>query len=348
MWVENNRLYDRYVGRDGKTHKASVPLAKNTPQAHRMARNALENKIAGILSPECKTGLNALVRVYLNSKNVKTSTMINYENAFGQIVSILGDDLTAAELSAPLIRQKFLECEKPISKINRYTLLLNNFLRWLYEYGYISAPIKISTLKEKKQLRPASDLFLEQGELRKLLERLAGTMDGYICEFMALTGCRIGEAAALTLADVGDRYISITKTYFEKTNSCGPPKTATSERDIFIQPELRKFLRNYFEWRSLYMLARGIRTDKLFFSCHGDYLHPSALRGKLSRIDAKLHPHIFRHTHVALLAERGASLETISRRLGHSDSKITRDVYFHVTERMKEQDESFLETVSFL
>jgi integrase len=96
------------------------------------------------------------------------------------------------------------------------------------------------------------------------------------------------------------------------------------------------------------MLARGIRTDKLFFSCHGDFLHPSALRGKLSRIDPKLHPHIFRHTHVALLAERGASLETISRRLGHSDSKITRDVYFHVTERMKEQDESFLETVSFL
>ena len=50
MWVENNRLYDRYVGLDGKTHKASVPLARDTPQAHRTAEKALKNKIADILS----------------------------------------------------------------------------------------------------------------------------------------------------------------------------------------------------------------------------------------------------------------------------------------------------------
>ena len=49
-----------------------------------------------------------------------------------------------------------------------------------------------------------------------------------------------------------------------------------------------------------------------------------------------------------MLAEAGVPLETISRRLGHSDSKITREVYMHVTEGMKRQDRERLEKVRIL
>jgi len=54
------------------------------------------------------------------------------------------------------------------------------------------------------------------------------------------------------------------------------------------------------------------------------------------------------YTHVALLAEAGVPLETISRRLGHSDGHTTRDVYFHVTKRMEEHDRRLLDTVQIL
>lgn len=39
-----------------------------------------------------------------------------------------------------------------------------------------------------------------------------------------------------------------------------------------------------------------------------------------------------------MLAEAGVDLDTISRRLGHADSKITKEVYMHVTNKMKEHD----------
>lgn len=59
-----------------------------------------------------------------------------------------------------------------------------------------------------------------------------------------------------------------------------------------------------------------------------------------------LHPHIFRHTHTALLAEQGMSLDAISRRLGHSNSNITKEIYFHVTEKLKARDEEAMSRVT--
>ena len=61
-----------------------------------------------------------------------------------------------------------------------------------------------------------------------------------------------------------------------------------------------------------------------------------------------LHPHIFRHTHTALLAEQGISLDAIARRLGHSNSDVTKQIYFHVTKKLKKLDENALDKVSIL
>ena len=44
----------------------------------------------------------------------------------------------------------------------------------------------------------------------------------------------------------------------------------------------------------------------------------------------------------------GVSLDAISRRLGHSDSKITKDVYFHVTKKLIERDNMEFANVRFL
>ena len=57
---------------------------------------------------------------------------------------------------------------------------------------------------------------------------------------------------------------------------------------------------------------------------------------------------MMRHTHVALLAEQGVSLDAISRRLGHSDSQITRDIYFHVTKKMQERENLQLKKIKIL
>jgi integrase len=42
------------------------------------------------------------------------------------------------------------------------------------------------------------------------------------------------------------------------------------------------------------------------------------------------------------------SLESIARRLGHSSSDVTKQIYFHVTEKLKARDEEAMSRVSIL
>ncbi|MGI6003763.1 MAG: tyrosine-type recombinase/integrase [Lachnospiraceae bacterium] len=59
-------------------------------------------------------------------------------------------------------------------------------------------------------------------------------------------------------------------------------------------------------------------------------------------------PHALRHTHTAMLAEAGVPLEMISRRVGYADSKVTKEVYYHVTERMKNCARNRIRSVKIL
>ncbi|EEU30944.1 hypothetical protein HMPREF0501_00349 [Limosilactobacillus coleohominis 101-4-CHN] len=54
-------------------------------------------------------------------------------------------------------------------------------------------------------------------------------------------------------------------------------------------------------------------------------------------INKPLTTHIFRHTHVSKLAELEVPLYIIQNRLGHADSSTTRDVYLHITEKIKQK-----------
>ena len=352
MWIQQTktgyRMYDRYTSIDGKVHKASVPMDRDTPQARRKAREELAKLIADKSAIISEMRLKSLVELYLEHKDVKPSTMANYENAFGKILESLGD-VPLDKLTAPYVLRKFSQIRKPQTTINRYIVLLNNMLDWANQYGYISEQIHVRSGKVKDKKRDPELEYLEKEELAEVLDQLQGTMDYYVCKFLALTGCRIGEVAALTLSDLDDKYIHITKAY-KLENGVSTPKTEHSNREIYIQPELRSFLKEYETWRKIRMMEIGVRTDLLFFTRNGSYISNNTLLLKLKKLSCNkhLHPHIFRHTHVALLAEQGMSLEAIARRLGHSDSKITKEVYFHVTEKLKERDEKALDKISIL
>lgn len=44
---------------------------------------------------------------------------------------------------------------------------------------------------------------------------------------------------------------------------------------------------------------------------------------------------MFRHTHVSKLAETGVPLYVIQHRVGHENSKITEQVYLHITKKVQ-------------
>ena len=82
-------------------------------------------------------------------------------------------------------------------------------------------------------------------------------------------------------------------------------------------------------------------------------IRDSTYRYQLNQVSKKalgrtITPHTLRHTHTSLLAEQGVDIETISRRLGHEDSHITKKIYLHVTKKMRERDNQQIQSIKIL
>lgn len=348
MWIEQTknglRMVDRVTIR-GKTKRVSVPLSRDTPQGRRQAQTELLDKIALERMNVTEKTFRELVELFIEQKDVKPTTEQNIRYTFNAINEIFGD-YQVRKISAAFIKRTLLESDKSTQTCNLYLKFIKGFLKWCYEYEYIQEDIasKLNFFPEKSVHTDESDKYLEADELQAVLDQLQG-MSYHIAKFLSLTGMRIGEALALTLDDI-DTHIHITKSY--SGNILTTPKSSSSWRDVYIQPELRKMLDEYMKWRKLYEMSKGVRSKYLFFSLNGGMLNSHTFSGQLKKVkcEKNLHPHIFRHTHTALLAEQGVPLDTISRRLGHESSRITKEVYLHVTNKMKKQDEEKLKSVT--
>lgn len=64
------------------------------------------------------------------------------------------------------------------------------------------------------------------------------------------------------------------------------------------------------------------------------------LRNLLNQLEINpITMHGLRHTHASVLLYLGASINSVSERLGHADIQTTQDHYAHVIKEMKERDE---------
>lgn len=233
-------------------------------------------------------------------------------------------------------------------------------IRWGYNNDYVSDISwldKIQPLKDNERKERLEKKYLESDELKILLESMTVTKWRYLAQLTALSGLRIGEAIALLDSDVDceNRIIRVTKSHDPNTNITGYPKTSTSYRDVYMQDELYTLCQHIRIAMKQEQLACGYRTDLFLSDVNGNYLAYYAYNKYLKELahrvldkKIKITTHVMRHTHVALLAEQGVSLDAISRRLGHSDSQITRDIYFHVTKKMQERENLQLKKIRIL
>ena len=330
MWTQESRgklrLYERYIDLDGNEHKISVPLASNSARDYKEAVSKLMFKMSGQEHNGDEIRLNDLMEKYINREDIKESTRLNYVCFSRKLNGIFGNPYISA-IDNAMVKRKLSDCDLSIKRKNAAIKLIKSLCRFAQEYGYNANSITVRPFKEKAKPRNIEDEYLTAEELQAVLDRMYG-VDYYFTKFLALTGCRFGEAAALLISDYHDGYITVSKTGWH--GKAQTAKTVTSNRDIYVQAELRKLMAEYLPYRKTLMIARGVRTDLLFFNRNGNMIqHPSYTVLLHNLEDNKhLHAHIFRHTHASLLAEAGYSLEAISRRLGHADSDITKKSIF--------------------
>ena len=167
--------------------------------------------------------------------------------------------------------------------------------------------------------------------------------------FAILTGMRIGEIQALEDRDCWGSIIRINKTYDRTNRIVTTPKTIESRREIHIQPELRVCIDQIREYKKIIgydgpLFFPDSKGQRLNYSNYNDYLENVSL-GALGR---KITPHIFRHTHCSILVMNGLSYEAIMARLGHEDSKVTKQIYTHRLKELKERENRQIDSIKLL
>ena len=358
MWIEKTKKGFRAVERytdplTGKVKKASVSMEKNTATTRKIAEKILAEKIHD-KSTQMKAPVELTVQDAVdawqerNKVDVKESTQRTYKTQGKQVTRILGSDTLLNSLSAPYVNKVLGKTLKDAHSRNLALKRIKNVLRFAYANDMISDIAwldKLSPAKDDSK-DDVQDKYMEKEELQVLVDGLPSEKWRDLTLFLALTGMRIGEALALSYQDIdmGSRIIHIGKTYNSDLDIVLTAKTSSSHRDIYIQDELLPLCRKLYTNASHSRFVSGLLFPRSTYNAYACYLK----RYSMAVLDRHIKPHYLRHTHVALLAEQGLSLELISRRLGHENSDLTKKIYFHVTQRLKEKDFEKIKSINIM
>lgn len=185
-------------------------------------------------------------------------------------------------------------------------------------------------------------------EARRLLEATASDRLHALWVFIALTGCRKGEAMALKWPDINwaQHTVVIRRTVAADGGllSIHDAKTVKGRRTIALSDYLITSLRDHEHRQSLEQEWYGPEWNPeqwVFPSEKGTVLWPSNVnrRFRLLRqeagLSAALRPHDLRHAMATSWLNAGVPIKVVSERLGHASIAITLQIYGHLLPTMQ-------------
>lgn len=278
--------------------------------------------------------LAAFVEVYFNDKGMRLkerSIMTKRTLIETKIIPYFGEKSMNEITAVDIIKWQNLLMKQEYSPT--YLRMIQNQLTALFNHAERFYDLRDNPCKkvDKMGRSNAKELnFWTKDEYEVFLETFAEGDEMYRLIFQMLfwQGCRIGEALALTSSDIDleKATISVTKTYYRrnKTDYITSPKTESSNRKItipkFLQGEIKEYLDRQYE----------LAPDERIFP-----ITDRAVQKKMKQKteEAKLKPirvHDLRHSHIALLIEKGLQPLVIAQHVGHDSVNTTMNIYGHL------------------
>ena len=285
--------------------------------------------------------LSSFVDVYFDDKAPRLkerSIMTKRTLIETKILPYFGDkqmnDITAVDIikwQNALLNQEY----KPT-----YLRMIQNQLTALFNHAERFYDLKDNPCKkvDKMGRANAKELnFWTKDEFEVFIQCFTEEEEMYRIIFLMLfwLGCRVGELLALTESDIDleGGTVSISKTYFRRneTDYITAPKTESSNRKItipqFLQDEIKQFLDRQYE----------LMPEERIFP-----ITDRAIQKKMKQKteQAKLKPirvHDLRHSHIALLIEKGMQPLVIAQRVGHDSVNTTMNIYGHLYPNKQKQ-----------
>lgn len=288
-------------------------------------------KLEAALPPGEDTTVAAWAARWLSTLTVRPATRANYEEAFAHhLVPAIGHlpvkdvrpsriEALAAALAKPAGDRKALH-PNTVRKVLGHARTL--FAAAVREELIPTNPVAVARKPkgEKTEIDP-----LPPAELKQVIAAVAGLSAGPLLALLAGTGCRLGEASALDVADWDPKAgtVAITKTYSRRFG-LGPPKSKHSKRTITVPVPVRPYL---------VAAAAGRAAGPLFTSESGNRFIKSLIQRAFTRLLARLglrrrSPHQLRHSVATMLISDGQPLGDVAKYLGDSVQTVVK-TYLH-------------------
>lgn len=299
-----------------------------------------------------------------HTKVVKGSTMLEYHSDYrNYIAPTFGErKIQRIERREIVNWQDDLIAEgKSINTANKALALLKLMLNdaVIAEVISVNPAATVKPLRDNKvSARETTHRALTEEEQDLLMQELRNSYYYEFIAFLLCSGMRIGEAAALTWADIDYKkhLIHINKTVtrdIDGNRVIGSPKTKTSARDIPLTKSIDTILK---QAREKQVEINGnvlSMTNRVFNTTFGYIVNAEAVgRALNSAVDAlnsqghhieRITAHALRHTFATRFLERSLDYETLKTILGHSTLAMTIDLYGHVMPDTKRKAMDMLE-----
>ena len=221
-----------------------------------------------------------------------------------------------------------------------YLRMIQNQMTALFNHAEKFYDLKDNPCKkvDKMGRSNAKELnFWTKDEYEQFIQCFSPDEEMYRIIFQMLfwLGCRVGELLALTSQDIDfeNGTVNISKTYYRRnqTDYVTPPKTESSNRKITIPKFLAEEMKDFVDRQY------GLTPEDRIFP-----ITDRAIQKKMKQKaeQAKLKPirvHDLRHSHIALLIEKGMQPLVIAQRVGHDSVNTTMNIYGHLYPNKQKQ-----------
>lgn len=372
MWIEEIKKNDeifayKFVERfedpyTKKEKKISIRSKKNTPAIRKEMPALLQKKFERIVKPLPETDKITFADLSekwleLVSATQKPSTLRTSKTRVKDLNSYIGS-YSVQSLNSIILNELIIE----LLKINKHSTVeikrktLKQILNFGYDYGYMSDGTLASKIKLEKQSEALKDnqwKYLEKDELHTILDKTINTEYQRLFELMALNGWRIGEIISLDYEkdiNLKEKYVDINKTYNYVTKEFELPKNNKSRRNAISDRSVELILEQieHDKWKK-YRYDLPQDNNLLFKTIYGNPLSISGINKYLKRFNTpekKISTHIFRHTFITLMMEKGIPLTLLSKHVGHADTQMLERVYKHFSKSMEEQLKNYVSSIS--
>ncbi|MGX9799442.1 tyrosine-type recombinase/integrase [Pediococcus acidilactici] len=374
---------ERYVDPlTGKRKRATLIYHSDSARGRRQAERDLANKIENTIAKKQGAFDISVLRTFGDLKaswyetwqtTVKPQTIKREDFIIRRLSKIVSDDILLTSITPLLVQNCLNEYRKRYNSSFATIQHIKSTFNKIFDHGISHNVLRYSpsrvirmtasvTERQNKRKR-LEDKFLNAQEVSALLSelKLCRHQTYYdLALFLIGTGCRIGEASALTINDIDFRHkqvridkslqyhdLRVDEYYLDTTKT--PAGERTEQLPEFAIKALHRVIeRNkFFDKHQLQVPSKMFhQNDFLFKTEYGSSITSGSFREILARINRKLRticpekygfiwrknavPHSFRHIHISVLRnDPNVSLKEVQTRVGHVLPETT-NLYTHL------------------